>query len=112
MLQTLSPIRLLDIGIRTIPCHTEDLVVILGFAPLQRCLCLLQLRLQSTGVGVGRAALCLGLLNGRFEIGDGGIIFFHVEVDAGAGAKSFEGVRGKEEGGVGVSESFFLAFKL
>jgi len=110
-LQTLSPICLLDIGIQTIPCHTEDLVVILRFSPLQCCLCLFQFRLQSTDVGIGRAALHLGLLNRGFEIGDGDIIFFEVEVNAGMGRESFEGVLGGHEGGVCIGESF-LAFKL
>jgi hypothetical protein len=75
VIQTLSPIRLLDIRIRAIPRHTEDLVVILCFAPLQRCLCLFQFRLQSADVGVGRAALRPGLLklNRRYKIRDGSV---------------------------------------
>lgn len=102
MYQAFSPIRFLDLNLRTLSGNTQDLVVILRFAPLQRRLCLFQFRLQGTDVGVRRTALCLGLLDRGFEIGDGGIEFFEVEVDASAGAQGFEGVGGEQEGGVGV----------
>ena len=102
MYQALSPIRLFNLHLRTISGYTQDLVVILGFTPLQRRLCLFQFRLQSTDVGVRRAALRLGLLDRGFEIGDAGIVFLEVEVDASARAQGFERVGGEQEGGVGV----------
>lgn len=102
MYQALSPIRLFNLDLRAISRYTEDLVVVLRFAPLQRRLGLFQFRLQGTDVGVRCAALGLGLLNRGFEIGNGGIVFLEVEVDPSAGAEGFEGVGGEQEGGVGI----------
>jgi hypothetical protein len=93
MLQTLLPIRLLNLHLRTLLMHTQNLVIILRLAPLQRHFRLLQLLLESSDVSVCRTALCTGLSNGGFEIGDGSVVFFEVEVDASAGAECFEGVR-------------------
>jgi hypothetical protein len=102
MYQAFSPIRFFNLDLRTLSGYTQNLVVILRFAPLQRRLCLFQFRLQGTDVGVRCTALRLGLLNRGFEIGDGGIVFLEVEVDPSAGAEGFEGVGGEQEGGVGI----------
>ena len=45
MFQTLPPVSLLNVGLGAIPRHTENLVIVLGLAPLEGCLCFLQLAL-------------------------------------------------------------------
>ena len=52
MFQTFSAVRFADLYLGTIALYTKDFVVILGLAPLESKLCLLQLGLQSTHVRV------------------------------------------------------------
>ena len=72
MLQTLLPIRLLDLNLAAVACQVKDLVVILGLAPLQCCLRLFQVGLQLPNIAITRDAnVVLGMLNGVFVILNG-----------------------------------------
>jgi hypothetical protein len=89
---------------------TENLVVVLGFAPFQRRLGLFQITAQNARVGV--AAFDLRLLNGGFEIPDGGVELLEVEVDARASAERFEVGRREGEGGVSIGQCVLVPREL
>ncbi len=80
MFQTFPPIRFLDIRFRTISRNTEDLVIILRLAPLQRCLRFFQFRSQCANVSISGCALCLRLLNCGLEVGYRGVEFFKMKI--------------------------------
>lgn len=92
MLQTLPPIPLFDLRLIAVPGDTQNLVVILRLAPLQRRLRLLQLRLQRLDVSITRGAFRSRLLYGRFEVRYGCVVRFERELNSGARAEGFERV--------------------
>lgn len=59
---------------------TQDLVVILRLASLEGCLRFFEFRPQREHIRM--VTLELGLLECRFEVGNGGIVFLEVEIDA------------------------------
>lgn len=90
MLQTLPPIRLLNLRLTRVPRNTQNLVIILRLTPLQRRLGLFQLTAERTHVRVG--PLASGTLYGGFEIRDGGFEVLEMKVYSCACAEGFEGV--------------------
>ena len=74
MFQTLPPVSLLNVGLRAIPRHTENLVIILGLAPLESCLCFLQLTLQRLDITVRCRTLRLSFLDSRLEVSNGSVV--------------------------------------
>jgi hypothetical protein len=82
MFETFPPIRLLNIRLSTIFSNTQNLIIIFRLAPLQRRFSLFQLAMQSANIILRRITFRLGLLNGRFEIRNGGIIFFEMKINS------------------------------
>ena len=89
---------------------TKYFIVILRFAPFQRCLRFLQFGLERPDIGV--EALESSLFYRRFEICNGSIEFFEVEVDACTSPERLKRCRVQREGGFCISKRLFVPFQL
>ena len=93
MLETFPPIRFLNIRLSAIPSNTQNLIIILRLASLQRRFSLFQLSLQRANIILRRIAFRFGLLNSRFEICNGGIIVFEMKIDPCSSPQCFKRCR-------------------
>lgn len=116
MLQALPPIRLLDLHLRAVALHAQDLVIILALAPLQRRLRFPQLRAQRlllcVRAGAPHPVVAAAELERLLEVLDGGLVLLEVQLDAGARAEGLEGGAVELDGGVGVEEGVVVAVVL
>ena len=79
MYQALLTLSFLDLRLCTILSHTQNLVIILGLAPLQRRLGFLEFRLERPHFGDTIFELCL--LQRSFKVSDGTLEILEVQVD-------------------------------
>lgn len=91
MLERLAPVRLFDIRLVAIARDTEDLVIVLRLAALERRLGPLELATERAHISA--RALKLGLFDRGAEVRDRFVVLFVVEPDARAGAERLEGAR-------------------
>lgn len=110
MFERFAPIRLFYVCLVTVPRDTQDFIVVLRLAPLERRLGALELAPQRAHVAV--RALKLGLLERGAEVRYRVLVLLLVQPDARARAQGFERAWLEDEGCFRVEERVVVAGEL